>query len=127
MVVVLLASYSCVQDSTQDLAPVISDPNGGSGEVNTLQVSMPTPTRTELGEKVDGKYPVSWCESDVLAVNGKPTTDITIYEESPNVAVFKLPLGITIPYHIVYPYQGEDVSFDANSGKYPVVFSAEST
>ena len=125
MLVVLLVSYSCVQDTTEDLAPVISEPNGGSGEVKTLQVSMPAPSRTELGEKVDGKYPVSWCESDVLAVNGKPTTGITIYEETPNVAVFALPMGITIPYHIVYPYQGDNVVVEANSGKYPVVFSAE--
>ncbi len=121
----MLASYSCVQDTTADLAPVISEPNGGSGEVGTLQVSMPVSSRTALGDKVDGKYPVSWCESDVLAVNGKPTTGIAIYEETPNVAVFDLPLGITIPYHIVYPYQGEDVAVEANSGKYPVVFSAE--
>ena len=125
MAVVLLASYSCVQDTTEDLAPVISEPNGGSGEVKTLQVSMPVPSRTSLGEKVGDKYPVSWCEDDVLAVNGKPTTSITISEEAANVAVFDLPLGITIPYHIVYPYQGEDVAVNAQSGAYPVVFASE--
>ncbi len=125
MSVVLLAAAACTQDLTDDQAPVISGNGGGSGEVKTLQVSMPTSSRTELGEKVDGKYPVSWCETDVLAVNGKPTTGINIYEENPSVAVFNLPQGITIPFHIVYPYQGEDVAVEANSGKYPVVFSAE--
>ncbi len=125
MSVVLLATFACVQDPTENQAPVVTVPGGGSGEVQTLQVSMPLSTRTELGEKVDGKYPVSWCETDVLAVNGKPTLGIDIYEDTPNVAVFKLPMGLTIPYHIVYPYPGEDVVVEANSGKYPVVFSAE--
>ena len=125
MSVVLLATFSCTQDITENQAPIVSGNGDGSGEVQTLQVSMPVSTRTELGEKVDGKYPVSWCESDVLAINGKPTTGITIYEEKPNVAVFNLPLGVTIPYHIVYPYQGDGVAVEANSGKYPVVFSAE--
>ena len=125
MSVVLLATFSCTQDLTEDQSLIVSGNGGESGEVKTLQVSMPGSTRTELGEKVDGKYPVSWCEDDVLAVNGKPTTGIAIYKETPNVAVFDLPLGITIPYHIVYPYQGENVAVEANSGKYPVVFSAE--
>ena len=125
MSVVLLATFSCTQDLTEDQAPIVSGNGSGSGEVQTLQVSMPVSTRTELGEKVDGKYPVSWCETDVLAVNGKATTGITIYEETPNVAVFDLPMGLTIPYNIVYPNPGEDVAVEANSGKYPVVFSAE--
>ena len=125
MSVVLLATFSCTQDVTEDQALVVPETGSGSGEVKTLQVSMPVSSRTELGEKVDGKYPVSWSETDVLAVNGKPTTGIDIHADAPNVAVFNLPMGITIPYHIVYPYQGEDVAVEANSGKYPVVFSAE--
>ena len=123
MAVVLLATYSCVQDSTEDLAPVVSGSVNGSGEVKTLQVALPTPTRTELGEKVDGKYPVFWSEGDVLAVNGKPTTNIAINEENKSIAVFDLPLGSTIPYHIVYPYPGEDVAVNSGSGLYPVVFA----
>ena len=125
MSVVLLGAFSCTQDVTEDHSLIVSGNGGESGEVKTLQVSMPGSTRTELGAKVDGKYPVSWSEGDVLAVNGKPTTGIAIYEETPNVAVFDLPVGITIPYHVVYPYQGENVAVVADSGKYPVVFSAE--
>ena len=124
MAVVLLATYSCVQDSTEDLAPVVSGSANGSGEVKTLQVALPNPTRTELGEKVDGKYPVFWSEGDVLAVNGLPTTNIAINEGNKSVAVFDLPLGSTIPYHIVYPYPGEDVAVNSGSGMYPVVFMA---
>ncbi|MBE6197781.1 MAG: hypothetical protein E7141_03780 [Rikenellaceae bacterium] len=125
MAVVLLASYSCVQDTTEDLAPTISGPTSGSGELKTLQVSLPVSSRTELGEKVDGKYPVAWCEDDVLAVNGKPTTGIRISEEAANVAVFELPLGITIPYNIVYPYPGEDVVAGSEGAVCPVVFASE--
>ena len=123
MAVVLLATYSCVQDTTEDLAPVVSGTVNGSGEVKALQVALPTPTRTELGEKVDGKYPVFWSEGDVLAVNGKPTTNITINEDNKSIAQFDLPLGTTIPYHIVYPYPGDDVVADSGSGMYPVVFA----
>ena len=117
MAVVLFASYSCVQDTTEDLAPVISAPELENGAVKTLQAVMPASSRTALGEKTDdGKYPVSWCEGDVLAVNGKPTLGININEGDASVAVFDLPLGITIPYHIVYPYPGEDVAINAESG-----------
>ena len=124
MAVVLLATYSCVQDQTEDLAPVVSGSANGSGELKTLQVALPTPTRTELGDKVDGKYPVYWSESDVLAVNGEPTTKISIDESNKSTAIFDLPLGSTIPYHIVYPYPGEDVAVNSGSGLYPVVFAA---
>ena len=123
MAVVLLATYSCVQDSTEDLAPAVSGSVNGSGEVKTLQVALPNPTRTEMGDKVDGKYPVFWSEDDVLAVNGEPTTKISINEGDKSVAVFDLPLGSTIPYHIVYPYPGEDVAVNSGSGLYPVVFA----
>ena len=125
MAVVLLASYSCVQDPTQDLAPVVSgSADGSSGEVKTLQVALPVPARTELGNKNEaGKYPVYWCEGDVLSVNGKPTTDITLNEEDKSVAVFGMPLEASIPYHILYPYSGEEVN--AGSGMYPVRFAAE--
>ena len=41
MTVVLLATYSCVQDSTEDLAPAVSGSVNGSGEVKTLQVALP--------------------------------------------------------------------------------------
>ena len=126
MAVVLLATYYCVQDSTEDLAPVISASVNGSGEVKALQVTLPTPddTRTELGEKVNGKYPVFWSEGDVLAVNGMPTTNIAIDEDNKSSAKFDLPLGTTIPYNIVYPYPGEDVAVNSGSGLYPVVFAA---
>ena len=124
MAVVLLATYSCVQDQTEDLSPVVSGAANGSGELKTLQVSLPTPTRTELGDKVDGKYPVFWSESDVLAVNGEPTTKISIDENDKSSAIFDLPLGSTIPYNIVYPYPGEDVAVNSGSGLYPVVFAA---
>ena len=125
MAVVLLASYSCMQDPTQDLAPVVSgSADGSSGEVKTLQVALPVPARTELGNKNEaGKYPVYWCEGDVLSVNGKPTTDITLNEEDKSVAVFGMPLEASIPYHILYPYSGEEVN--AGSGMYPVRFAAE--
>lgn len=135
MTVVLLAAYSCVQDNTEDLAPIVSGPGyeSGSGELRTLQVAMPTPTRTELGSKgEDGKYPVYWCadegNQDVLSVNGEPTTNIQLVlaagETRSSVAIFDMPLATSIPYNIVYPYEA-GLEVDTQSGMYPVRFSAE--
>ncbi len=120
----MLASFSCVQDPTEALAPTISESANGSGEVKALQVSLPVPVRTELGGKNEtGKYPVYWCEGDVLSVNGKPTTAITLNKDNKSIAVFGMPLDTSIPYHILYPYTGEEVN--AGSGMYPVRFAAE--
>ena len=131
MAVILLASYSCVQDTTEDLAPVVSGPGyeSGSGEVRTLPVSMPASTRTELGEKGnDGKYPVYWCEGDVLSVNGEPTTNIEIDLSAggtrSSLAVFTMPVTTSIPYSILYPYEA-GLEVDSQSGMYPVRFAAE--
>ena len=126
MAVVLLAASACVQDNTEDLAPVLPE-QGGSGEVATLRVTLPAPdTKTALGDKTaDGKYPVYWSEGDCLAVNGKTTTSLKIDESNPAVAVFELPLGITIPYNIIYPYQGDDVVVNSKNGRYPVLFATE--
>lgn len=126
MAVVLLATYSCVQDQTDELVPVLPE-QGGSGEVATLRVTLPAPpAKTSIGEvTADGKYPVYWSEGDRLAVNGKATTKISIDENNPAVAVFELPLGITIPYNIVYPYQGDGVAVNGKNGRYPVLFATE--
>lgn len=134
MAVVLLATYSCVQDTTHDEVPVVTAPGqGSSGEVKTLQVALPVPSRTELGDKdVNGKYPVYWCveegKEDVLAVNGEPTTKIELVNPDSNnrssVAIFDMPLQTSIPYNIVYPY-AEGVEVDAKSGMYPVRFLSE--
>jgi len=133
MAVVLLATYSCVQDSTEDLAPVISAPSQDSGEVKALQIALPTPSRTELGDKgLDGKYPVYWCadagKEDVLSVNGEPTTGIELVNPDADgrssVAIFDMPLQSTIPYSIVYPYNA-DVEVDTTTGMYPVKFLSE--
>ena len=124
----MLMSYSCVQDATEDLAPVITEPGqeSGSGVVRTLQVVLPTPSRTELGSKGEdsGKYPVYWEESDVLAVNGEPTIKISIAEDNRSVAVFDMPLETSIPYNIIYPYNA-DLELDTQSGMFPVKFLSE--
>ncbi len=133
MAVVLLATYSCVQDATKDEVPVISAPGQGSGEVKALQVALPTPSRTELGDKdADGKYPVYWCaeegKEDVLSVNGQQTTKIQLVNPDASgrssVAIFDMPLQATIPYNIVYPYYA-DVEVNSESGMYPVKFLSE--
>ena len=128
MAVVLFASYSCVQDTTEDLMPVLPGDGIGGGEVATLQVSIPMPTKTALGEKVGEVYPLYWCDGDALAVNGKKTSRIELVDPvdgKSSVAKFDLPYGVSIPYNLVYPYQGEGVAVSAEGDKMPVVFAAE--
>ena len=126
MAVILLATSACVQDPTEELVPVLPD-QGESGKVATLRVSLPAPaTKTSLGEvTAEGKYPVYWSEGDCLAVNGKTTTSIKIDPANPASAIFELPLGITIPYNIIYPYQGDGVEVNSKNGRYPVLFATE--
>ena len=60
----LLLAVACAKEipgQTDDLAP----------EGGTLTVCLPeTGTKTALGAKTDGKYPVLWKEGDCLSLNG---------------------------------------------------------
>ena len=65
--VVLLASYSCVQDMTADLDQTIGS---NQGEMVTLSATISAPeARTALGEKVGNVYHITWSEGDVVSVN----------------------------------------------------------
>lgn len=100
MAVVLLASYSCVQDTTVDV--------GGVQITNEICVSLSdaNDNRTSLGDKTDeGVYPVYWSKNDKVSVNGitsaaLKTADIN---ESQTEGFFEFNGELVAPYKASYP------------------------
>ena len=66
---VALFAFSCVNDATEDAAVKI-------GGKTTLTLSLDD-TRTELGEKENGIYPVTWSVEDQISVNGIASEGLT--------------------------------------------------
>ena len=117
-----MLAFSCVTDATDDLAPEVGV-NGGEGQY-ALTLSLDK-SRTILGEKgTDGIYPVSWCEDDVIAVNGVTSTSIEIKEEG-KLARFTFGESVARPFNVVYPAPAAEVEPSATTGLYPVTFMAE--
>ena len=65
MAVAALFAVSCTTDVTEDLGVQL-----GSGEGQTIISLSLEASRTQLGEKVDGLYPLYWSEGDKISVNG---------------------------------------------------------
>ena len=66
-------------------------------------VSDGTTTRTALGEKTGGKYPVIWSEGDCIIVNGVVSKPLTAEAAGSNSATFHMGQTLTPPYTAVYP------------------------
>lgn len=66
-------------------------------------VSDGTSTKTALGEKTDGKYPVLWSEGDCIIVNGVVSKPLTSEAAGSNSATFHMGQTLTSPYTAVYP------------------------
>ena len=81
--------------------------NGNNLEVidggNCIVVSTTT-SRTSLGEKNNGAYPVYWSASDKIAVNGAESQSTAINAENPTIAKFSFDATLQYPYNITYPY-----------------------
>ena len=68
-----------------------------------LEVSMPeTVTKTVLGPKAAGVYPVLWSVGDYITVNGVPSKPLTALEAGATTAVFHFSAPIKTPYHVQY-------------------------
>ena len=121
MAVVALFAVSCTTDMTGDLAPEL-----GLGEGQTSLTLSLEGSRTQLGEKgLDGVYPVTWCEDDVVAINGTASTGIEIKEEGKAATFTFGGNGVQRPFHVVYPAPAANVEASATEGLYPVTFLAE--
>ena len=111
-VAVSLFAFSCVQDSTEDLGVNIN----GQG-VKELTLSLEE-SRTHLGEKAEGLYPLYWSEGDKISVNGVVSGEAVI-GENPATATFAVEV-VADKLCVVYPAAqgvGEGTT-------YPVAFAA---
>ena len=70
-VAVAMFAFSCVTDTTEDLGIKVE----GQG-VTELTLSLEE-SRTHLGEKAEGVYPLYWSEGDAIAVNGVVSAPLT--------------------------------------------------
>ena len=68
-----------------------------------LEVSTPeTLTKTVLGPKAAGVYPVLWSVGDYITVNGVQSKPLTALEAGAATAVFHFSESIKTPYHVQY-------------------------
>ncbi len=79
------------------------DDLGLGDNTTTIGISLEH-TRTSLGEKMNGSYPVYWSEGDKIAVNGKESAEATICGDNKSYAEFKFDTSIAAPFYITYPY-----------------------
>ena len=94
-VAVLFASFACTTDVTEDLGVAV----GGQTEVVlSLEAS-----RTQLGEKADGIYPLYWSEGDQISVNGIESNAISAENAGAVAAKFVINGSLSYPYNVVYP------------------------
>ena len=94
-VAVAMFAFACVTDTTEDLGIKVE----GQG-VTELTLSLEE-SRTHLGEKAEGVYPLYWSEGDAIAVNGVVSNPLTAGGEA--TAVFKFNEEVTAPLCVVYP------------------------
>ena len=116
-VAALAVGFSCTTDTTEDLS--LSIKGGGTELAISLEES-----RTQLGAKAEGVYPLYWSEGDKIAVNGVASTALTAEEAGAAGALFTFESELVRPYNIVYPAPAEGVAA-LTEGQYPVTFLAE--
>ncbi len=94
MAVAALFALSCTTDVTNDLGVQI-----GEGQT-TITLSLEE-SRTQLGEKSDGVYPLYWSEGDKISVNGVESAALTAEQAGGATASFSA--TASTPYSIAYP------------------------
>ena len=76
-VVAGMFAFSCVTDTTEDLGVKVD----GQGGVYEVAISLEA-SRTQLGEKADGTYPLYWSEGDAIEREGVPLNCSRFVEQS---------------------------------------------
>ena len=112
-VVAGMFAFSCTTDTTEDLGVKVEGQGGAYEVAISLEAS-----RTQLGEKADGTYPLYWSEGDAIAINGVVSNPLTAGGASN--AVFSFNQEVARPFCVVYP-----ATEGAGEGTiYPVNFAA---
>ena len=81
-------------------------------------------SRTQIGDKIDGTYPLFWLPEDRIMCNGEVSDGTFVDEYSASIATFAFNRTTTPPYNLVYPAptNGEVAT---KEGCYPIVFPAK--
>ena len=104
-VAVLAAGIACTTDVTEEL--------GVAGGQTTLTVSLEE-SRTQLGEKADGIYPLYWSANDQVSVNGVASNNLSSDEAGAANATFTFAGELAHPYNVIYPASAaNEVTFPA--------------
>ena len=98
-VAIAIFAFSCVADATEDLGVKVENGKGGAYEV-ALSLEQ---SRTQLGEKADGLYPVYWSAGDAIAINGEVSYPLAADKAGEADATFSFKNELSYPYYIVYP------------------------
>ncbi|MBR5807534.1 MAG: hypothetical protein IKY24_02820 [Alistipes sp.] len=105
-VAALFAGFSCVTDVTEDLGVKV-------GGQTTLTISLEE-SRTQLGEKADGVYPLYWSEGDKISINGVESSAVSADVAGATAAEFTFDGVLNHPYNVVYPAStANEVTFPA--------------
>ena len=114
---VALLAFSCTTDMTDDL--------GVKFEGKTTITLSLEESRTQLGEKVDGIYPLYWSEGDQISVNGVTSSALSADAEGSTTATFLFDGTLSHPYSVVYPANSKnEVTFPASQSFKAGTFSA---
>ena len=97
-VVAGMFAFACATDTTEDLGVQVG--NGANEATIELSLSLEE-SRTQLGEKVDGLYPLYWSEGDKISVNGVESGEAVINQNNPASATFAVAEATT--YAVAYP------------------------
>ena len=95
-----LAFVGCQTDATVE-----------SESTASLTLSIPN-TRTSLGDKKNGVYPVYWSLGDKISANGVESSEAAIDENNSSRATFSFATEVSYPLNILYP-SGSNVTFPA--------------
>uniref|UniRef100_UPI004055D8BE hypothetical protein n=1 Tax=Alistipes sp. TaxID=1872444 RepID=UPI004055D8BE len=99
-VVAMAAVVSCTTDATEDLSVKV----GGKTQL-TLSFDD---TRTEMGTKDNGVYPLTWSENDQVSVNGVASDELTVAGGAGTAnATFTFGGELKTPYCVAFPAAAE--------------------
>ena len=95
-VVAVAGTLACTTDATEDLGVKV----GGKTQL-TLSLDN---SRTQLGEKADGVYPLTWSEGDQISVNGVASEPLATEDGAGTAnAIFTFGGTLQTPYFVAYP------------------------
>ena len=116
-VAALFTSFACTTDVTEDLGVAV-------GGQTTITVSLEE-SRTQLGEKADGVYPLYWSANDQISVNGVASNALSTDEAGAANATFTFAGALEHPYCVVYPAtSANEVTFPASQEYVEGTFAA---